>query len=81
VPRFYFHVCDGNGLTVDEEGRELKGSKEARSAAVTDARSIMAEEMREGRLDLASFIEVEDESHVHLFTVTFEEAVSVQRPG
>jgi hypothetical protein len=71
VPRFYFHVCDGNGLTV----------KEARSAAVTDARSIMAEEMREGRLDLASFIEVEDESHVHLFTVTFEEAVSVQRPG
>jgi hypothetical protein len=37
----------------------------------------MASELREGQLNLWSFIEVEDEIHRLLFTVTFAEAVKI----
>ena len=37
----------------------------------------MAADLRHGRLDLTSFIEVEDEAHRLLFTLSFSEAVTV----
>jgi hypothetical protein len=37
----------------------------------------MASEAREGQLDLSAFIEVEDETHQLLFTVTFAEALKI----
>jgi hypothetical protein len=82
MPRFFFHVCDGNGFTEDEEGRELLDEAEARFVALTGARDIMAEEMRAGQLDPASFIEVEDGEHRHLFTLLFSDAYTVRpRPA
>jgi hypothetical protein len=46
----------------------------------------MMGDIRDGRLDLSSFIEVEDEEHKLLFTLTFADAVRVTgrrhgRPG
>ena len=79
VPLFYLHVCNGTGFVEDEEGHELRDAAAARSKAMAGARDIMSGEMRGGRLNLASFIEVEDENHVHLFTVTFAEAVDIER--
>ena len=79
VPRFYFHGCNGNGFVEDEEGRILASTEAARSEALTGARDIMAGEMMRGEIDLGSFIEVEDETHQLLFTLTFEEAVKVIR--
>jgi hypothetical protein len=82
MPRFFFHVCNGNGFIEDEEGRELLDEAEARSVALTGARDIMAEEMRAGQLDPASFIEVEDAEHRHLFTLQFSDAYTVRpRPA
>ena len=77
MPLFFFHVCNGNGFTEDEEGRELADEAEARVAALAGARDIMAEEMRSGQLNPASFIEVEDSEHRHLFTLAFSEAYTV----
>lgn len=79
VPRFYFHVCNGNGFVEDEEGRDLPDREAARVEALAGARDIMAAELLNGEIDLGSFIEVEDESHLLLFTLTFEEAVNVVR--
>jgi hypothetical protein len=79
MPLFYLHVCNGNGFTEDEEGHELVDAESARAKATAGARDIMSEEMRGGQLDLASFIEVEDENHVLLFTVTFAEAVDIKK--
>ena len=53
--------------------------KAAHAAALKDARSIMCEDLSRGTLDLASFIEVEDENRKLLFTLTFDEAVDVKR--
>ncbi|MET1111861.1 MAG: hypothetical protein ABWX67_10090 [Allosphingosinicella sp.] len=80
MPLFFFHVCNGNGFTEDEEGRELADETEARSAALAGARDIMAEEMRAGQLNPASFIEVEDSEHRHLFTLPFSEAYTINPP-
>ena len=79
MPRFYFHVCNGNGLTEDYEGQQLASVEAARSQALKEARALMAEEMREGELNLASFIEVQDEQGEYLFTLQFEEAFKVNR--
>ena len=79
MPHYYFHVCNGNGFVEDEEGRDLPDEAAARAAAVTGARDIMAEEMRSGQLNPASFIEVEDSEHRHLFTLLFSEAYTVNR--
>jgi len=77
MPHFYFHICNGNGFTEDEEGVALPDEAAARRNAVEAARDVMAGELREGQLDLTSFIEVEDQTHNLLFTLTFAEAVTV----
>ena len=68
-------LSDRNESLEDEEGQELAGDDAARSVAITAARDVMASDVREGRLDLASFVEVEDERHQPLFTIRFGDAV------
>lgn len=77
MPLFYFHICNGQGFIEDEEGLDLPDQEAARMQAMTGARDFMAGDLREGRLDLASFIEVEDEAHNLLFTLNFADAVRV----
>lgn len=77
MPRFYMHVCNGNGFVEDQEGVELSDRDAARERAVEAARDIMASDLRKGELDLSSFIEVEDEGHRLLFTLHFSDAVKL----
>ena len=79
--RYYMHVSNGNGFVEDEEGVELPDAETARKEAITAARDVMAGDLRDGSLDLTSFIEVEDENHDLLFTLTFGEAVTVRTEG
>ncbi len=78
MPRYLFHVCDGAGFCEDADGIELPDRDAAFQEAIRSARSLMVDEIIQGRLSLASFIEVEDENGVHLFTVTFEDAVEIE---
>jgi hypothetical protein len=71
------HITNGHGTAEDREGRDLPDDQTAREEAVKGARDLMASELREGQLNLWSFIEVEDEIHRLLFTVTFAEAVKI----
>lgn len=76
MPRFYFHVCNGNGFTEDEE-RSEHASLDARANAIKGLRGIMSGEMQRGELNLGSFIEIENEARQLVMTVPFEEAVNV----
>jgi hypothetical protein len=78
MPHFYFHICNGTGFVEDEEGQELPDIAAARATAITSARDIMATDIRIGELDLASFIEVEDEDRQWLFTLLFLDAVDLK---
>jgi hypothetical protein len=71
------HLSNGNGFVEDEEGRELADNEAARTAAITAARDVMASDLRDGHLDLNSFIEIEDGAHKLLFTIAFGDVVKL----
>jgi len=79
MPRYFFHVCNGNGFVEDEEGQELPDLEAARKIAIKSARDIMAADVQRGMLDLSSFIEVEDEDKKLVCSLGFEEAVDLSR--
>ena len=49
MPRFFFHVHEAFGSTLDEDGRELPNLETARSEAVKGVRSILSAELADGR--------------------------------
>ncbi len=79
MPHFYLHLCNGQGLVEDEEGRDYPDLEAARAEAVDGLRSIMAGEVRGGALNIAAFIEIEDEKRQHVATVHFAEAVIISK--
>jgi len=80
MPRFYFHIVDGEDVTRDEEGLDLPDREAARLAALDGARDIMAAEIHQGAIDLRMRIEVEDEEGQALLSVPFADAVQVSAP-
>lgn len=75
MPRFYFNVHGAFGSTPDDQGRELRDLEIARREAVKGARSILSAEIKEGRLDLESRIEVADETGRVLLMIPFRDVV------
>ncbi|RVT92808.1 DUF6894 family protein [Sphingomonas crocodyli] len=78
MPRFFFHVFNGNGETHDDEGVELGSLEEARAQAVTGIRSILRDEVAHGRLDLGGVLKVADENQHVLFEVRFDEVIDIR---
>jgi hypothetical protein len=78
MPRYHFHLYDGQGLVRDEEGREHPNLAAAREAAVKDARSIIGEDTAKGLIDLTCRIEITDPEGRVLATLPFSEAVVVR---
>ena len=77
MPRFYLHVCDGAAFSDDEEGMELHDAEAARRAAIVGLRDVMSAELKDGQINMAAFVEIEDENHQLVMTVPFLDAVEV----
>jgi len=77
MPRFYFHVHDEKTV-LDEHGTNLPDVAAARAEAVNGARDIMCDQVREGHLNLAYWLEVEDAEGRHLFTLPFRAAIELR---
>ena len=75
MPKFYLHLCNGTGFTEDQRGSEFADVNAAREAALAGLREVISAEVKEGGLNTASFIEIEDESHTLVTTLTFDEAI------
>lgn len=80
MPHYYFQVCNGQGLTSDEEGIDLQDEAAARSMAMDSIRSIISEEARKGVIDLDGYIDVTNESAETLTRIAFLEAFSLRMP-
>lgn len=78
MPRFYFNLRDDLVID-DEEGMELPDLPAARQYALFNARSIAAENVQKGHLNLSHRIEIADESGHVLDVVEFSDAVKVAR--
>jgi hypothetical protein len=46
MPRFYFHICDAEGVSRDEEGSDLPDIDAARREAKASARDLITEYMK-----------------------------------
>lgn len=78
MPLYYFHVMDGSGFARDMQGQDVADAEAARVIAIEGARSLMAEELRDGELNLASSIHVEDDAHQLVFALPFADAVTIR---
>jgi hypothetical protein len=77
MPRYFFNIRDGEPVD-DPDGMYLPDTRSARLEAMRSARDIMAEDVRRGRLHLASCIEVTDEQGEPVFVVPFAEAIQIE---
>ncbi len=77
MPRYHFHVYDSFGLVEDEEGRELPSVDAVRREALKGVRSILSDELKQGRLDLRGRVEVKDGDGSIVLTLHFREAVEL----
>ena len=77
MPRYYFHLHN-DFTAIDDEGRELADLAAARRAAEEAAREMAGRSVQsDGRLNLAHYVEVTDESGRPVMRVRFGDAVAV----
>lgn len=62
MARYYFHLRDGVGILIDEEGRQLESLASVANAALIETRSIISADALAGHIRLDQRIDVEDEA-------------------
>ena len=78
MPRFYFHLYNSVGTTVDDEGRVLENLPAAHNVAIAILRDVLGAELKtDGHLNMASFVEIEDADRKLRMTVAAREAVEI----
>ena len=75
MPTYFFHIRGGALDAKDGEGLVLPDLAAARAEALRGARSLIAADVLEGRLNLIDRIEVEDEDGRLVLTLPFVAAV------
>ncbi len=76
MPRYYFHIHDGNGLDRDDAGTDLANVHEVRTEAMSLARDLcyLWNDLPPGALDNMA-IEVADESGQTVLALPFPAAM------
>lgn len=79
MPRFRLHVINSIGCAEDTEGQMLPDLAAARDEAVRGIRSLLADELKGGEINLAGRVNVVDDQDRILATVPFDEAFAIVR--
>ena len=74
---YYFHLRDGEDILLDPDGRALEGPGAIALCALIEARALISEEVRSGRIHLDQRIDVEDADGVVVHSLPFSEAVEI----
>ncbi|WP_093664969.1 DUF6894 family protein [Sphingomonas gellani] len=77
MARYFLHLSNSFGFIHDEEGAEAADLSDARTLAVTTIRSLLSDEIKDGRFNLKGKIEIADDRGVQLAVVPFSDAVEV----
>ena len=75
MPRFFFHVRDGDSLTEDPDGSELPDLAAALAEALAAARELAAERIKAGKGPDGRRFEIGDAAGRTLATVPFRAAL------
>ncbi len=79
MTRYRLHIHCDDCIAEDREGLDRPSIENAKEEAVKGIRSILCEELMEGKLDLRGHIDVADETGAVVETVHFEDAVQIIR--
>lgn len=77
MARYFFHLRDGQDLLIDPEGREIPDRAHIAKIVLKEARSMMSQDMLQGRLRLDQSIDVIDEAGVLVHHLSFRDAVKI----
>lgn len=77
MPHYHFHIHNSVGFIEDEEGRDLPDLETVRSEGLKGVRSILSEEVLEGKLDLRGRLDVVSENGEPVLTIRFTEAIEM----
>ena len=77
MPVYFFHLRDGEDTLLDPDGRVLDGSAAIARSALAEARALISDEARLGRIRLDQRIDVEDADGVVVHSLPFSEAVEI----
>ena len=80
MPHFYLDVCNTQADSPDEQGREFADLEAARADAIAGIRSILRDEVLEGRMDLNGEVRILDADRRLVMIVPYAEAVSIVEP-
>jgi hypothetical protein len=81
MPRYYFHIRQGDILIQDPEGIEVAETEALKEEAVEAARDLLADGDLQG-LDRREWLyEIADESGATVLTLLFSDAVEPDLPG
>ena len=75
MPRYYFHVREGQNFCRDEEGQELEDTETARHEAISSTREIVGEKILHGGSLDSRIIEIADETGKVVETVSTREVL------
>ncbi|AOF93018.1 hypothetical protein [Sinorhizobium sp. RAC02] len=78
MPRFYFHIRDGESYELDTVGAEFDSLDLARRDACLAAREIIAEKLMAGDVLDGQRFEITDETGVRVETVVFRSVLNIQ---
>ena len=79
MPRYRLHISNSIGLAEDKEGQALPNLEAAREEALRGIRSLLADELKRGQVELRGKIDVVDDTDLVLMTVPFDEAFAIVR--
>lgn len=77
MAHYYFNVHNDDE-TLDYEGADLHDDEAARAYAIAAARVLAGETASKGHIGLSHCVEILDETHKHVGTVTFGDAVEIR---
>jgi hypothetical protein len=79
MPRYFFHIRHGDSLILDSEGTEFPNPQLAREEAISSAREILAQRVRQGDPLEAESFEVTTEDGEVVTIVPFRLAIKLTR--
>lgn len=74
---YFFHLCDGQDVLIDPDGRAIEDDSLIAGMALKEARAIIGYEAAGGSIKLAQHIQVFDEAGTLVHRLEFRDAVRI----
>ncbi|TWF47801.1 DUF6894 family protein [Neorhizobium alkalisoli] len=78
MPKYYFHIRDGQNLTLDPEGAEFENLEAARTEAINSARELLSHRILRGDVVDGQAFELTGEDGAVADVVRFKDVMRIE---